>query len=77
VNKLIYSLAFFLFVSVTTVVGQPGVRSFISFNDKHLDFEGRIGFSDSCAAFYWTGTNVTITVKNAGDVKALLADSTL
>jgi Carbohydrate esterase 2 N-terminal/GDSL-like Lipase/Acylhydrolase family len=75
VNKLIYSLAFFLFVSVTTLVGQTGVGNFISFDNKHLAFEGRIGFSDSCAAFYWTGTNVTINVKKAGDVKALLADS--
>ena len=35
---------------------------------------GRVQHTDSCANFNWTGTSVTIKVKNTRSLKALLAD---
>lgn len=47
----------------------------IPFNHKKVQYEGRIGFTDTCVAFYWTGSNVTINVEGAGEVSALLSDT--
>ena len=47
---------------------------FIASNDMHLSYMGRVGFTDSCAEIYWTGTSVTINVTNTKSAKALLSD---
>jgi hypothetical protein len=45
---------------------------FISSNDKQLDYMGRIGFTDSSAQFYWSGSSVSINIKGTREIKALL-----
>lgn len=57
------------------VQAQTSLTKTVSFSDKRIAYEGRIGMTDSCAEFYWSGSNVTINASKAGAVKALLADS--
>lgn len=61
-----------LFLHFFSAQAQAGSEKFISSNDKHLDYMGRVGFSDSNAEFYWSGTSVSINVKGTKDLKVLL-----
>ncbi|WP_291100640.1 MULTISPECIES: SGNH/GDSL hydrolase family protein [unclassified Flavobacterium] len=61
-----------LFLHYVSAQAQTSNEKFISSNDRHLDYMGRVGFADSSAQFYWTGTSVSINVKGAKEVKALL-----
>lgn len=61
-----------LFLSHVSVVSQTDGASFISSNDKHLDYTGRVGFADSSAQFYWSGTSVNVNVEGTKEVKALM-----
>ncbi len=54
--------------------GQAINEKFIAAADNSISYMGRIGHNDSCAEIYWTGSSVSINVKKAGSVKALLAD---
>lgn len=56
------------------LMAQAG-GDFISFNDRKISIEGRVGKTDSCIEMSWSGTNISIRVKSCGTVKALLADS--
>lgn len=47
----------------------------ISFNDEHLNYNGRIEKTDSCAKFYWSGSSVQIKVKKSPTVKAVLSEN--
>lgn len=47
----------------------------ISFNDKQLNYSGRIEKTDSIAKFYWPGSSVQIKVKNTRTVKAILSEN--
>lgn len=53
---------------------QTAVGKFIPAAHKSIGYEGRIGFTDSCAEIYWTGSNIDVNVKDAKTVRALLAD---
>lgn len=53
---------------------QAILPKFIPSTDKNISYMGRVGFTDSCAEFYWTGSSVTINVAATKTVKALLAD---
>jgi hypothetical protein len=65
---------FFLLSSVATF-SQSNETRFIASNDSHLDYMGRVGFADTSAQFYWTGTSVGINVKGTKVVKASLGTS--
>lgn len=54
---------------------QETVEKFISFKEKSISYTGRVGITDTCAEIYWSGTNMSINVKSAATVKALLADT--
>jgi hypothetical protein len=47
----------------------------IGFNDKLLNYSGRIEKTDSIAKFYWPGSSVQIKVKNTKTVKAILSEN--
>jgi hypothetical protein len=64
----------FLFITVTSFA-QDVQKKFVPFNHKSIMYEGRIGMSDSCASFYWSGSNVSINVKGTDTLKAVLSDS--
>lgn len=53
---------------------QVTPTKFINANDSFINYMGRIGRNDSCAEIYWTGSSVTLRVKAATTVKAVLAD---
>lgn len=55
-------------------IQQAGAK-FIPYNHKLLTYEGRVGITNSCAEFYWSGNNVTIQVQGAKAISAKLADN--
>src|SRR5947209_2808441 len=55
--------------------GQHADAKFIPFSEKTISYMGRFGMTDSCAEIYWTGTNISINIKAAHTVRALLADT--
>lgn len=58
----------------STVSNFEKERGFISFDDPHIQYEGRIGKKNGEAAeLYWSGTTVRIRFKGTG-IKALLKD---
>lgn len=61
-----------LFLHFVSAQAQTIDGKFISSKDRHLDYTGRVGFSDSSAEFYWSGTSVSINVKGTKEVKVLL-----
>jgi hypothetical protein len=63
---------FFVVALYSGVYGQA--TKFIGAGDKVISYMGRVGITDSCAEFYWTGTSVKFNVKGTATVKALLAD---
>ncbi len=71
-NYIFLLLGWFINISVFC---QSNDTRFIQANHKWLHYMGRIGMSDSCAEFYWTGSNVSLTVKSVDTVKALIADT--
>lgn len=62
----------FLFLHFVSSQAKTNGAMFISSKDKHLDYMGRVGFSNSSAEFYWSGTSVGITVKGTKEIRALL-----
>jgi len=66
---ILLNCLFLHFVSAQT---QSNTQKLISSKDRHLDYTGRVGFSDSIAEFYWSGTSVSIDVKGTKEVKVLL-----
>lgn len=71
-KKFVFVMSIFLFLSAIPVFSQTDVAYTISSNDKHLDYMGRVGFSNSNAEFYWSGTSVSINVKGTKEVKVVL-----
>ncbi|MBC7890502.1 MAG: SGNH/GDSL hydrolase family protein [Ferruginibacter sp.] len=65
-----------LVVCLTHAIGhaQFATTKLIGYDNKYIRYMGRVGINDSCAEIYWTGTSVSMTVKSAVTVKALLAD---
>jgi Carbohydrate esterase 2 N-terminal/Zinc carboxypeptidase len=49
-------------------------KSFISYNDKNIYYQGRIGREKEVAEFYWAGTSATINFSGTG-VSAILKDA--
>jgi len=62
-------------VSVTWLRAQVLPAKFIAYHHKQLQYEGRVGITDSCAEFYWTGSNVTINISGATTVAAVLSSN--
>ncbi|WP_281865177.1 SGNH/GDSL hydrolase family protein [Flavobacterium sp. GSB-24] len=62
----------FLLLHFVSMQAQTNGAKFIFSKDKHLYYMGRVGFSNSSAEFYWSGTSVSINVKGTKEVKALL-----
>jgi hypothetical protein len=67
--NLVYYLPIFLFLFTLSLKAQ-----LISHNNKKIHYTGRIAQKDSCAEIYWTGSSITLQVKNTTTVKALLQD---
>lgn len=61
-----------LFLSSISVFSQTDGAYTITSNDKRLDYMGRVGFSDTSAEFYWSGSSVSINVKGTKAVKVVL-----
>lgn len=73
-------MKFFLSVLVVFIVhvgavAQNNAVQNIGFNNQRLSYTGRIEISDTCTAFYWSGSYVSINVKNTKMVNALIADN--
>jgi len=71
-KKLLLLLYILCFV---TGYSQTATSKFIAFNNSKVSYMGRIGMSDSCANFYWSGSSTTIKVKGTHTLKAILADN--
>ena len=56
-----------------TALNAAGRKGFISFDDPHLQYEGRIGKKNGVAEFYWSGSAVRLRFEGTG-IKALLKD---
>lgn len=54
---------------------QLTTNKFVAFNNKNVNFMGRVGINDTCANFYWCGSSATIKVKGTQQVNAILADN--
>lgn len=74
-NNMIHKKIVLLVASALSILSGFAQTKFISFNNKRVDFMGRIGMSDTCANFYWCGSSVTLKVKGTHSVKAMLADN--
>lgn len=61
-----------LFLNFVSAQTQTSTEKFISSKDKHINYTGRVGFSNSSAEFYWSGTSVSINVKGTKEIKVLL-----
>jgi len=70
----IFFLVCFVFVNSQAFTQSKGTK-FIKANHSRLNYTGRIGKSDSCAAFYWSGRQVSLVVKNVDTFKVLISDT--
>lgn len=61
-----------LFLHYVSIQAQTSNQKIILSNDRNLDYMGRVGFSDSSAEFYWSGTSVSINVKGTKELKVVL-----
>jgi len=61
-----------LFLLTVLNHAQTNEVNFIFSNETQLDYIGRVGFANTNAAFYWSGTSVSINVKGTKEVKAYL-----
>lgn len=69
-NRLFVLLCLLL---VTTATYSQAVESyFVASNNEKLDYMGRIGFTDSMAQFYWSGSSVSINVEGTTMIKAIM-----
>jgi len=48
-------------------------NSLIPFNDRHIQYEGRVGMEPDAAVLYWSGTTARVRFKGTG-IKASLKD---
>jgi len=62
----------FLLLHGFVAQAQTISKKFIASSEQRLDYTGRVGFSDSSAQFFWSGTSVNINVEGTTVVKALL-----
>src|ERR1700754_2639664 len=61
-----------LLVGCATAKHTPAGK-LIPFNDKHIQYEGRIGMIPDAAELYWSGSTVRISFEGTG-LKVLLKD---
>jgi Carbohydrate esterase 2 N-terminal/GDSL-like Lipase/Acylhydrolase family len=59
----------------TASFSQADNKKFISFKHKSIRYEGRIDRNDSCAALYWSGSNLVVNLKGTDTLKAVIADN--
>lgn len=66
----------FIFITFLLIYWQGYAQStkFISFNNQHIRYMGRVGINDSCAEIYWTGTSIRFKIAATTTVKAMLSD---
>ena len=49
-------------------------KTFVSFSNRNIVYEGRIARTPEAAVFYWPGTSATLYLQGKGSVYALLKD---
>lgn len=58
---------------IALLLSQQCFAQLIPFNDKHIQYEGRVGITNDAAELYWSGTAVRICFEGTG-LKVLLKD---
>ncbi|NDP26644.1 MAG: SGNH/GDSL hydrolase family protein [Flavobacterium sp.] len=71
-SKYRFLVLIFLFFGNVATFSQTNQTAFIPSANSHLDYMGRVGFTNSNAEFYWSGSSVSITVEGTKEVKAFL-----
>ena len=57
-RKIFFALFLFLFCSISAFCQQ-----FISFQNKHISYEGRVAYDSNAAELMWPGTSITLNFK--------------
>ena len=71
-TRTIFCIAF-LVVCKNAPAQEDGLK-LIGAQNKRIAYMGRVGHTDSCANIYWTGTSISINVKETTNVTAILED---
>ncbi len=66
------TVIFFLLVNPFTSAAQSAV-SFVKYDSKFIQYEGRVGFKQEVAELYWSGTTLTMHFEGTG-ISAVLQD---
>jgi len=71
--NLVSKLIIIVVVIFTSCTNNSGLIKVVDFNNKNIEYMGRIGKTDSTSELYWSGTSVKIEFQGT-EISAILQD---